>query len=78
MGMGMGMGESLSLTEELLPSVPAKKPQPQLTKADIEEIIKRLAELWLTDDEVRKMISEDEWLKFIDSVIQVLKSQMQN
>ncbi|HUS71680.1 MAG TPA: hypothetical protein VMY06_01330, partial [Sedimentisphaerales bacterium] len=76
--MGLGMSESLSLTEEILPSAPAKKPQPQLTDADIEEIIKRLAELWLTEDELRKMMSEDEWLKFMESVIQTLKSQMQN
>jgi len=76
--MGLGMGESLGLTEEILPSAPAKKPQPQLTDADIEEIIKWLAELWFTEDELRKMMSEDEWLKFMDSVIQALKSQMQN
>jgi len=38
------------------------------TDADIEEIIKWLEELWLTNEEVRKMISEDEWLKFIESV----------
>jgi len=36
--------------------------------ADIEEILKWLEELWLTDEEVRKIISEDEWLKFIESV----------
>jgi len=77
-GMGLGMSESLSLAEELYPSTPAKKPQPQLTEADIEELIKWLDELWLTEDELRKMMSEDEWLKFIESVIQALKSQMQN
>jgi hypothetical protein len=76
--MGLGMSESLGLTEEILPSAPAKTPQPQLTEVDIEEIIKWLAELWLTEDELRKMMSEDEWLKFMESVIQVLKSQMQN
>ena len=74
--MGMGMSESLSLTEEILPSASAKQPQPQLTKADIEEIIKWLAELWLTEDELRKIMSEDEWLKFIESVIQAIKEQM--
>jgi hypothetical protein len=67
--MGLGMSESLGLTEEILPSAPAKKPQPQLAEADIEEIIKWLAELWLKEDELRKMMSEDEWLKFIESVV---------
>ena len=46
----------------------AKQAQPELTDADIEEIIKWLVELWLTEDELRKMMSEDEWLKFIESV----------
>jgi len=77
-GMGLGMSEGPGLTEKLYASAPAKKPQPQLTKADIVYLIKWLEELWLTDAEVRKMISEDEWLKFMESVIQVLKSQMQN
>jgi len=74
--MGLGMSEGLGLAEEILPSASAKKPQPQVTKADIVELIKWLEELWLTDAEVRKMIGEDEWLKFIESVIQALKSQM--
>jgi hypothetical protein len=52
---------------------PAKQARPQLTAADIEEILKWLADLWLTDEEVRKMITEDEWLKFIEAVIQALK-----
>ena len=73
--MGLGMSEGLGLAEEILPSASAKKPQPQVTKADIVELIKWLEELWLTDAEVRKMISEDEWLKFIESVIQSIKEQ---
>jgi len=47
-------------------------------EVSIKEVLTWLEELWLTDAEVRKMISEDEWLKFIESVIQALKSQMQN
>ena len=73
--MGLGMREGLGIAEEILPSASAKKPQPQLTKADVVELIKWLEELWLTDAEVRKMISEDEWLKFIESVIQSIKEQ---
>jgi len=80
MGLGMdkSMAESLGFTEALFPSAPAEKTQPELTTDDIEEIIKWLAELWLTDDDVRKMISEDDWLKFTESVIQVLKQQIYN
>ncbi len=76
--MSMGMGETFALTEGLFPSIQAKQAQPELTAADIEEILKWLAELWLTDDEVRKMISEDEWLKFTESVIQALKELINN
>jgi len=78
LGMGRSMSESLGLTEELFPYEPAKQTQPQLTEADIEEIIKWLEELWLTDEEVRKIISEDEWLKFIEAVIQAAKEQIKN
>ena len=70
--MGMGMGE------DFFPSIEAEKALPELTVADIEEILKWLAELWLTDDEVRKMITEDEWLKFTESVKQVLKELINN
>jgi hypothetical protein len=52
--------------------------RPQLTAADIEQILKWLAELWLTDDDVKKMISADVWLKFLESVKQVLKQLTNN
>ena len=57
---------------------PAKQARPQLTADDIEQIIKWLADLWLTNDEVRKMINEDEWLKFIEAVIQAAKELINN
>ena len=76
--MGKSMAESPGLTQDLFPSASAKQEQPQLTASDIEEILKWLADLWLTEDELRKMISEDEWLKFIESVIQALKEEIQN
>ena len=66
--MGCSMGESLGLTQELFPSVSSKQEQPELTAVDIEEIIKWLEDLWLTNEEVRKIISEDDWLKFIELV----------
>jgi uncharacterized repeat protein (TIGR01451 family) len=73
--MSMGMGESLALAEGLYSS---KQIQPELTAADFEEILKWLADLWLTNDEVRKVITEEEWLKFIESVIQAAKEQLYN
>jgi uncharacterized repeat protein (TIGR01451 family) len=66
--MGRSMAESPGLTQDLFVSVSAKQAQPELTAADIEEIIKWLEQLWLTDDQVRKVISEDDWLKFIELV----------
>jgi hypothetical protein len=64
--------------EGFFPSIQAKQARPQLTADDIEQIIKWLADLWLTDDEVRKMITEDEWLKFIEAVIQAAKELINN
>jgi hypothetical protein len=70
---GRGMGKSMGMGEGFFPSIEAKQARPQLTATDIEQMIKWLAELWLTDDQVRKMITEKEWLKFIESVKQVTK-----
>ena len=75
---GRGMGKSMGMGETFFPSIEAEKALPELTAADIEEILKWLAELWLTDEEVRKMITEDEWLKFTESVKQVLKELINN
>jgi hypothetical protein len=55
-----------------------KKTRPQITADDIKQIIKWLADLWLTNEEVRKIITEDEWLKFIEAVIQAAKEQIYN
>ncbi len=66
--MGQDMGQSLSLTEGLYTAVaPAKQQPAEVTPLDIEELIKWLEELWL-DEEVRKVINEDEWQKFVESV----------
>jgi len=65
----MGMSESFFVTEGLYPSVLTKEEPPEVIEFDIEVIVKWLFELWLTDDELRKVISEDEWLKFIESVV---------
>jgi len=75
---GFGRSMSMGMGEGFFPSIEAKQAQPELTAADIEEIIKWLDELWLTDEEVRKIISEDEWLKFIEAVIQSAKEQLEN
>ena len=77
-GQGMGKSMGMDMGEGFFPSIQAKQAQPELTAADIEEILKWLEELWLTDDEVRKVISEDDWLKFIESVKQVLKEIINN
>ena len=77
-GRGMGKSMGMGMGEDFFPSIQAKQARPEITADDIEQILKWLAELWLTNDEVRKMINEDEWLKFTESVIQVLKEQIYN
>ena len=77
-GRGMGKSMGMGMGEGFFPSIQAKQAQPELTADDIEEILKWLAELWLTDEEVRKMISEDEWLKFMEAVIQAAKQLIYN
>jgi len=75
---GLGRSMSMGMGEGFFPSIQAKQAQPELTAEDIEEILKWLEDLWLTNDEVRKMITEDEWLKFIESVKQAAKEQIYN
>jgi len=66
--MGQDMSQSLGLTEELYPAESVKQPPPQVNPPDIEELIKWVEELWRTDEEVRKTISEDEWQKFVEAL----------
>ncbi len=75
---GRGMGKSMGMGEGFFPSIESKQARPELTADDIEQILKWLADLWLTDEEVRKIISEDDWLKFIESVTQVAKQLINN
>lgn len=67
-GMGMGMGRGSWLSEGLLSYGAAKESQSEVDQGDIEEILKWLEELWLTNEELRKLIPEDEWLKFIEAI----------
>jgi len=73
--LGGGMSQGFGLTEGFYPSVTAK--QPQITRLDIEELLKWLAEIWL-DPEVREAINEDAWLKFMESVAESSKEERQN
>lgn len=73
-GMGAMGGMGLQLLEETtafyaLQPVTAAKSQPQeIEPVDLEELLKWLTELWLTDEQLRKVISDDEWLKFVEAV----------
>jgi len=75
---GLGRSMSMGMGEGFFPSMQTKQAQPELTAADFEEILKWLEDLWLTDEEVRKTIPEDEWQKFIEAVIQAAKEQIYN
>lgn len=76
-GMDKSMAESLGLTQDLFTSVSTRQDQPELTEKDLEEILKWLTDLWLTEDELRKMMTEDEWLKFIEQVLELAKQEIQ-
>lgn len=54
-------------SEQQLDIQEAQQPQP-VQEIDIDEIVSWLEEIWLQDDGIREMISEDEWNEFIDSV----------
>lgn len=71
-GCTQSMGRGFGLMEGLYPSAPAKQQPTQIKPLDIEYIIKWLDELWLTDEQVRKVIDEDKWLKFME----LLKEQI--
>ena len=62
MGGGFGFGGGNYPTAEARPAVSA------ITEADIDELVRWLEELWLTNEEVRKTNSEAEWLSFIETV----------
>jgi hypothetical protein len=70
-GMGRGMGgmalESQQMMEASYPAEPKTQPV-QTEPPDPEEVLKWLEELWLTNELLRKMITEDEWLKFIEAI----------
>ncbi len=70
-GMG-GMGSSGSQqmeqqSEEPLDTQPVQQVQP-VKKININKLVRFLEEIWLQDDGVREIISEDRWNEFIDSV----------
>ena len=70
-GCTQSMGRGFGLMEGLYPSAPARQQPTQIKPLDIEYIIKWLDEIWL-DEEVRKVIDEDKWLKFME----LLKEQI--
>jgi len=77
-GFGRSMGAGSGLIESLASPAPDQKSQttaeqPHLEQPDIEELLKWLDEFWLADEQLRKAIPEDEWLKFIEFIKSELK-----
>jgi parallel beta-helix repeat protein len=73
MSMGSGLGRALYTAVPLEQAQLALEPVSQLqfqplTEADIEELLDWLQELWLTDEELREAMDEDQWREFIESV----------
>jgi len=64
--MGDGMGRGFGI-EKMSYSVLLPQQQLEIEPLAVEELLKWLDELWL-DEDVRKAIDEDAWLKFIESV----------
>jgi hypothetical protein len=71
MMMGQGMGDTLTSQEAVwkasYPSVAAEAQIEKLEPIEIKQLIDWLEQLWL-DEETQKLIDEDTWLKFIESV----------
>ncbi len=42
---------------------------------DLDEMARRLEEIWLADDGIQEVISEDRWLEFINSIKEAAQSQ---
>jgi len=64
--MGCGMGYGFGPEQGSYSSALAEQEQFQLEPLDAEEIIEWFELLWLTDYRLKEMITEDEWLKFIE------------
>ena len=81
-GMGGGMSQAMGQTasEPLAPTEQSysyeltEQPQLQLTDAEIQVIINWFEELWRTDENFRKLLSYDEWQKFIECLKQQINS----
>jgi hypothetical protein len=84
MGMMMGsdMNEVTAFAEDLytapLPDQPQPElqsqppePQPQLTEEDIQQLVAELEQIWLTDEDLRSVMTEAEWLEFIESIREI-------
>ncbi len=72
-GQGGGMGGSSSQQmRQPLDMQPVQQVQPievqPVKKIDIDEIVRFFEEIWLQDDGIREVISEDRWNEFIDKV----------
>ena len=70
-GAGQGMSQTMTagfgIAETAYPSILAEQQAEKIEPIEIEQIIKWLEQLWL-DEEVQKLINEDVWLKFIESL----------
>jgi parallel beta-helix repeat protein len=65
-GMGEGMSQSIGFSEDLEPTPPAE--QPVTEPVDIEALIEQLEQIWETDEQIRELISEDDWQRFMESL----------
>jgi len=66
-GRSQTMSQGFLLMEALYQSAPAEQTT-EIKPLDIEYIIKWLEEIWLIDEELRKIVSEEQWLKFMESI----------
>jgi hypothetical protein len=66
-GIGGGMQRGAGFEQQYYSAEPAQQ-QPQVEPIDVEEMVDWLEEIWATEDELREMITEDEWQEFIEKV----------
>ena len=77
-GMGHGMAGMAPESQQMMAASYPAEPQTQTTQTetlDPEEILEQFAQLWYEDEQLREMISEHDWLKFIKAIEKSLKKE---
>jgi len=67
-GMGMELQEATAALYGLEAVIGAETEPPQIEPADLEEITEWLEELWLMDERLTELTTDEEWQEFIEAI----------